>query len=244
MSRRVIVHNISGTASEKTVKDFFLFCGKIKEFELVKDESSDKQIAHITFERDTAAKTALMLTNAVIGDSQITVKCDDDDAPHEEYTQDGDGISQEDKPKSAIFAEILAAGYQLQDTIIQTGIDYDAKFGISARLTQYLQALQDQIKSLNENYHVTETISNKSREIDNKFGVQDKVKYATSTVQESANKALETAPAKQILSYYSSASKQVADVHNEALRIANEKKASQIVEASNQANQEKKVDTQ
>ncbi|CAG8717767.1 7105_t:CDS:2 [Gigaspora margarita] len=254
MSRRVIVHNISGTASEKTVKDFFLFCGKIKEFELVKDESSDKQIAHITFERDTAAKTALMLTNAVIGDSQITVKCDDDDAPHEEYTQDGDGISQEDKvrsdkeplikPKSAIFAEILAAGYQLQDTIIQTGIDYDAKFGISARLTQYLQALQDQIKSLNENYHVTETISNKSREIDTKFGVQDKVKYATSTVQESANKALETAPAKQILAYYSSASKQVADVHNEAIRIANEKKASQIVEASNQANQEKKVDTQ
>ncbi|RIB11307.1 hypothetical protein C2G38_118890 [Gigaspora rosea] len=237
MSRKVVVHNISGTASEKTVKDFFLFCGRIKEFELVKDESSDKQIAYITFERDTAAKTALMLTNAVIGDSQITVKCEDDDAPHEEYTQDGDGISQEDKPKAAIIAEIMAAGYQISDTIIQTGIDYDAKFGISARLTQYLKALQEQIQSLDNSYHVSETISNTSSQLANKYGVQDKVNYVTSTVQDNANKALETAPAKTLLNFYSSTSKKAVDVHNEARRIADEKKARNIVATSNQPNQ-------
>ncbi|CAG8545634.1 6702_t:CDS:2, partial [Dentiscutata heterogama] len=79
MSKEVIVYNISASASEKTVKDFFLFCGKIKEFNLVKEENSNKKIAYITFERETAAKTALMLTNAVIGNSQIIIKSAHDD---------------------------------------------------------------------------------------------------------------------------------------------------------------------
>ncbi|CAG8656840.1 10671_t:CDS:2 [Cetraspora pellucida] len=92
MSKKVVVYNISACVSEKTVKDFFLFCGKIEEFKLIKEESSDKQISYITFEREIAAKTAKMLTNAVIGDSEITVKSADDSST--------DGISPGDKVKS------------------------------------------------------------------------------------------------------------------------------------------------
>ncbi|CAG8776173.1 13903_t:CDS:2, partial [Racocetra persica] len=56
MSKRIIVYNVSASASEKN---------------------------------ETAAKTALMLTNSVIGDSQITVESADDSST--------DGISREDK---------------------------------------------------------------------------------------------------------------------------------------------------
>ncbi|CAG8530470.1 1874_t:CDS:2 [Scutellospora calospora] len=236
MSKKVIVCQISPAASEKTVKDFFLFCGKIKEFELIKEESSDKQIAYITFERETAAKTALMLTNAVIGDSQITVKPSDGPAGSDDEGQCDEGIRQEDKPKTAIFAEILANGYTLQDTIIQKGIEFDEKFGISSRLAQYLQAIQEQrklldsaVQSFDNKYHVYDTVTGKATEIDNKFCVQDRVKNVASTIQDRANQALDTPPGKQLYEFYTSTTKQVADVHNEARRIANEKKAAQIV---------------
>ncbi|CAG8535395.1 2813_t:CDS:2 [Cetraspora pellucida] len=182
--------------------------------------------------QETAAKTALMLTNAVIGDSQITVKCSGEGPSEEEESPEGDGISQEDKPKAVIFAEILAAGYQLQDTIIEKGIEFDAKFGISTRLSHYLQTIQEQLKKLDDKYHVTETVTNQATAIDAKLGVQDKVKYAATQVQDRANQALDTSPGKQLVEFYLSTQKQVADVHNEARRIANEKKAARIVDAS------------
>ncbi|CEG81992.1 hypothetical protein RMATCC62417_16124 [Rhizopus microsporus] len=60
----VIVKNISLQSTEQTVKEFFLFCGKIKEFELKIDQDDDKhQIALIHFERESAAKTATLLSN-------------------------------------------------------------------------------------------------------------------------------------------------------------------------------------
>ncbi|KAF0441701.1 RNA-binding protein vip1 [Gigaspora margarita] len=75
--RNVVVYDISSLSSEKTVKDFFSFCGKVHKFKLIKNEINNKQTAYITFERESAARTALMLTNAVIGDSQVTVKPSD-----------------------------------------------------------------------------------------------------------------------------------------------------------------------
>ncbi|CAG8533800.1 25973_t:CDS:2 [Dentiscutata erythropus] len=169
-------------------------------------------------------------------------------------TQDGDGIRQEDKvrndkepivkPKSAIFAEILAAGYQLQDTIIEKGLEFDAKYGISARLSSYLSTIQEQLLSLENKYHVYETVSSKATELDSKYEVQNKVKSAASQVQDKATQALDTYPGKQLYEFYSNTSKQVIDVHTEARRIANEKKAAQIVDASHASQQQEKVETQ
>ncbi|CAG8629901.1 28508_t:CDS:2 [Gigaspora margarita] len=77
-TKSVVVYNISDRASEKNVKDFFLFCGHISELKIIMNENENKQIAFITFKRETAAETALMLTNAIIADSQIIVKPLDD----------------------------------------------------------------------------------------------------------------------------------------------------------------------
>lgn len=228
-SKKVIVRDISPAATEKTVKDFFLFCGKMKEFELVKDEKSDKQIAYITFERDAAVKTALMLTNAVIGDSPITVKSADeslnsDDGNNEQLSC----IGQEEKPKKVIFAEILAAGFQLQDSIIHKGLEFDTRYGLSERLVYYLNQLQNNLKTLDEQYKVTEKVSATAVQLDNKFAVQDKIKYVTTQAQDKVNQAIETSTGKIVLDYYFSTTKQVADVHAEARRIADEKQVKLI----------------
>ncbi|CAG8464447.1 34887_t:CDS:2 [Racocetra persica] len=246
-SKKITVRNVSEAASEKQVKDFFLFCGKIKEFELIKEESSNKQIAHITFERETAAKTAKMLTNAVIGDSQITVEGTDDDSHEEEEFPEGDGITQEDKvrcdkknvqPKARVLAEIIAAGYKLQDAIIEQGLAFDAKYGISARFSSYLKSIQEQLQSLDEKYNVSGTVVNTATQLNEKYQVQGKVDTVVSQVQDTAKQALDTTPGKQLAGLYCSAYKQVADVYNDAVRIANEQKAKQIVENSSQVKAE------
>jgi len=229
MSKKVIVTDISDKASEKTVKDFFLFCGKIREFELIKEESSDKQIAYVTFERDTAAKTALMLTNAVIGDSQITVKSADDATCGSDDPSD-DTLGQEDKPKAAIFAEILAAGYSLQDAIIEKGIEFDAKYGVSDVFKQYLAQVQanrtfDFVKNFDQKYSVTESVTTRATDINNKYSVYDNAKYVIGQAQDKVNNFLDTPTGKKIVEYLCCTQKQVSDVQAWARKIANEKKS-------------------
>jgi len=219
---KVTVTDISEKASEKTVKDFFLFCGKIKEFELIKEESQDKQIAYVTFERETAAKTALMLTNAVIGDSQITVKPADDCSSYHDDSDDCD--IQASKPKAAIFAEILAAGYTLQDAIIEKGIEFDAKYGLSNYFKQYLAQIQANLKNFDQQYKFTETVTTRAVDIDEKYSLLDRTKYVIDQAQDKVNHFFETSPGKMLREYLFCTQKQVADVQSLARKIADDKK--------------------
>lgn len=211
----VVVKDISPASSEKTVKDFFLFCGKIKDFELQKDESTGKQSALVWFEREPAAKTATLLTNALIDDSHITVE-----AYFKDAIPTGDEVhdeSQEGKPKSKIIAEYLAAGYQLQDQVIAKGLEYDQKYNLSDKVKAYLAQLQETVKQLDEKYKLTETVTAKAGEIDNKYQVQDKVKQ----VQQHP-------VAQRVQDIASTTYAQVLAVHEQAKLIAAEKKAASI----------------
>lgn len=51
----VHVTGISSSTSEKEVRDFFSFCGKISDL-TTKNEGDGKQSAAVTFEKATAAK--------------------------------------------------------------------------------------------------------------------------------------------------------------------------------------------
>ncbi|KAG0296825.1 hypothetical protein BGZ96_008429 [Linnemannia gamsii] len=209
----IIVNNISEDASEKTVKDFFLFCGKILEFELQKE--GDRQVALVLFERESAAKTACMLTNAMIVNSQISVK------PYfEENTDSNDHNAQENKPKVTVLAEILAAGYTLQDQIIEKGLEIDAKYGFFDRIQTYVEAAKAQAKTLDEKYQVIA----KATEIDHKYHVQDRVTAAVGTGIDYSNQALQSVPGQKVAGVATQVKEQIAAVHYEARRLADEKK--------------------
>lgn len=93
------------------VKDFLSFCGRIIEFQLVKDDKSDKQIAYVTFEKAEAAKTALMLSDAIIEGDSITIKPDDSEDSTSNSSSSascsGEGTEQEDKVRIVIFFSFL-----------------------------------------------------------------------------------------------------------------------------------------
>lgn len=223
----VVVKDIAPASSEKTVKDFFTFCGKIKEFELQKDDHSGKQTALILFEREPAAKTATLLTNALIDDSNITVEPYFKDAIVIGSDDAHDG-SQESKPKSRIIAEYLAAGYQLHDQVISKALEYDEKYGVSEKVKSYLSHLQSTVKHLDEQYKVTETVTTKAGELDEKYHVQGKVMATVETVKQHP-------VTQQFQGLATQTYTQVLAVHEDAKRIAAEKKAAALVAQSTEA---------
>ncbi|ORZ10157.1 hypothetical protein BCR42DRAFT_422860 [Absidia repens] len=68
----VQVTNIGKDTSQESLRDFFAFCGKIKDFEL--EPADDQQKALILFETEKAAKTAELLSNALVENNHIQVQ--------------------------------------------------------------------------------------------------------------------------------------------------------------------------
>lgn len=64
-------------------------------------------------------------------------------------------IKQEDKPKSALVAEMVAHGYLLSDEVTKRAIDLDTKHGYSTKFTAFLRDLD---QNLGQKYpaHVVE----------------------------------------------------------------------------------------
>jgi len=214
----VVVSHISSESSEKTILDFFQFCGKIKEFELAKDDDEKHQIALIHFERESAAKTAVLLSNALIDDSHIVV------APYFEATatsadKDEEETTQEGKPKTRVFAELLAQGYIIQDQVVAKGLEYDKKYAVQSRFTSYLGGLQARAKQLDDKYRIW----GKALELDQKYKIQEKAQGAFTIAQAKAQEALSTPTGQKVQDLANQTIAQITAVHHEAKRIQSEK---------------------
>jgi hypothetical protein len=80
------------------------------------NDTNATKSATVTFEKETAAKTALLLDNTQLGPSQVTVKSaaslgDLAGTAKGEESAEEHHVAQEDKPRSRIVAEYLAHGY-------------------------------------------------------------------------------------------------------------------------------------
>ncbi|KAI9835024.1 MAG: hypothetical protein M1838_005403 [Thelocarpon superellum] len=224
MSTTVHVTNISSQTSEKEVRDFFSFCGKITSLSITPSsaEAGSALSATVTFEKETAAKTALLLDNTQLGPSHVQVtgsKSIDQisaTAGQSEESRDEHEIQQEDKPRSRIVAEYLAHGYVLGDQALQHAIELDNKHGISQRFTSALT-------NFDSKYHATD----KARSVDASYGVTEKGTAAWRGLNSYFETALGTQTGQKVVDFYSQSEKQVRDIHAEARRLADLRKAEQ-----------------
>lgn len=221
MSGNVVhVKGIAAATTEKEVRDFFSFCGKISNLTLTPEsgEAGASQSATVTFEKETAAKTALLLDNTQLGPAAVHVEAAhtiDDIAganaasAHEAKDEHQHDIDQEDKPRSRIIAEYLAHGYTVSDHAIQQAIALDNKHGFSAKFTSALNNFDtkfkatDRAKGLDEKYNITNQASTGWRGLTSYF-----------------EKALDTPTGQKVRDFYVQTDKQVRDIHNEARRLA------------------------
>ena len=238
MSNTVHVKSISSQTSEKEVRDFFSFCGKIQSLS-VTPESNDAgaaQSATVTFEKETAAKTALLLDNTQLGPAQVQVSpaasldqiAGGKTAGSADESTDKDAIAQEDKPRSRIAAEYLAHGYVLSDSAIQRAIALDQQHGVSNRFMSALTSFDSKYK-----------VSEKAQQVDQQYGVSSKAQQGWLGFSSYFDKAASTPTGQRVRAFYDTGSKQVMDVHNEARHLAALKSGKQEGQINNPVSDEK-----
>jgi len=221
----VNVSNLAPATTEQALHDFFSFCGKITSI----DKTGDA--AKISFEKVSAAKTALMLNGGTLDGAHIAVSSEEvheDPVGHATGEHSEAPVQQEDKPRAAIAAEYLAKGYILSDNILQRAIDIDAKQGISSRFLSYFRSLDQGLGERLVGHEKTisgqvqtyvDAGTAKAREVDQNRGISKQAgDYYT--------KAISSSWGKKVVEFYTNTTKQVLDIHEEALRIAEEHKAS------------------
>ncbi|KAK7744213.1 Protein vip1 [Cytospora paraplurivora] len=213
----VYVKNISAHTDDKEIRDFFSFCGKITSLD-VQSEGESKS-ATVVFEKETASKTALLLNNTQLGTSHITVTsatgASDDSAPEATTNadRDSDEITQEEKPRTRIVAEYLAHGYVVGDAAIQRAIELDHQHGVSTRFFNTLT-------NLDQKYRATD----RAKTADQSYGITRRATNLFSGLNSYFEKATNTPTGQKLVDFYTQSQKQVTDIHNEALRLAELKK--------------------
>jgi len=212
--RSVLVTNISPSANEKTVSDFFSFCGKINQLFLKKEEGKDTSSAVIQFETESAAKTALLLTNALIVDRPITVtsyvtspevtptvETHGTPVDQSNITQkDFNGVSDEDRSKTSVIASLLAAGYHLAENALEKAKEVDERNNFSARAKVVVDQMVVKAHQIDAQYGISDKANNAvkvvqdtAHNLDAQFGISDKTAAAVSAIKTGAEVGLAVA---------------------------------------------------
>ncbi|KAJ1955309.1 Protein vip1 [Dispira parvispora] len=239
----VLVEDISSTATEDKVKEFFNFCGTIEGFALRPSLTGKAQEALIRFEKDSAAKTAVLLSNAMIEEQPIEVKYyysefntpDSPAAPKDTKAADPEDersigeaaellknqdMPQEDKPKTSIIHEILAKGYLLSERIVGKAHEYDSKYGLTEKAQTMVNQAKQGALALDQRLKVSENI----KQIDEKYKLHDKVTNLTTQASNLGNQALGTSAGQTIVNALQQAKEQGTQTYQESVKLAEEMK--------------------
>ncbi|EGN98110.1 hypothetical protein SERLA73DRAFT_138379 [Serpula lacrymans var. lacrymans S7.3] len=226
----VNVSGISPSTTETHLHDFFSFCGNIKSIDHKESDASSKSVA-IHFEKPSAAHTALMLNGGHLDDATLHVTSTSVHPDHHDNEEHHPGahIEQSDKPRAGIAAEYIAKGYKLSDHILQRAIELDNNQGISKRFLSYMQGLDTSVgkRALGPDQTISGKVQSTLQGATTRAKTIDEQKGYTKSAHEYYSKALSSPFGQKVFSFYTTTSKQVLDIHEEARRIADEHKAQQ-----------------
>lgn len=216
---KVTASNISLDVTQPQIKQFFSFCGRIQDISV--EKGANHQTAHITFERASAAKTALLLQDAVLGLDKISITSDDSAGEHDDRDlakhEDGSDAPQEQKPRTAIVAEYLSHGYVLGDGAISRSMEFDRAHGISATFKSILDTAQRKAQDVDARLKVTDKV----QDVDAKYAISQTATAQASSLYSSFQRYLDSSTGNKIRSFYSDLVGSAVDVHTEARRLAN-----------------------
>ncbi|KAH9073367.1 hypothetical protein EDB83DRAFT_2516249 [Lactarius deliciosus] len=239
MSYTVNVSGIAASTTEQHLNEFFTLCGGISRIDI--DETGLSKSAVVHFEKPTAVRTALMLNGGSLDGAQLsihsdTVHPDEEEAPH----VPGSPLDQSDKPRAGIAAEYLSKGYKLSDGILQRAIQLDTEKGISTRFLNYFQSLDVSIgaKALGPDQTLSGKVTSTFQTATQRAKTVDEQKGYTKVAGDYYTRALGSPLGQRVRSFYTSTSKQILDIHEEARRIADEHKDSQHAHATGSTDEE------
>jgi len=240
-STTVLVSNISPSANEKTVSEFFSFCGKITNLKLTKYPNKGGE-AIVTFETESAAKTAQLLTNALIADRPITVgpyhgdnqvpsqteRSAAEEATTIEYKEEqicNKPAVPADRSHTSVVASLLASGYVLGKDAIEKAREIDEQNQISQKIMAAATVAKEKITEIDQQLHISETIQSvgntittvgntittKAHALDQAYHVSDNVNAAIKTVAQTIESGVAMAKEVPVVQSATSAVNQVGE---------------------------------
>jgi RNA recognition motif-containing protein len=216
-NRTVYVTNISPTATEKKLADFFTFCGALSQITLVTTPGQEAQSAFIVFATPEAAETALLLTNAHIVDRAIKVQLFTEagvplpgtGSGASATTVNADQIQQRDhsapdaqRSKTSVIASLFAAGYSLGDDVVRKAREYDEHHSITAHVKVGADIVKAKIQQVDQQFGISDkaaTVRDAAilgvQRIDDNLKISDKAtsiaQSFTTTMSDFANRAMQ-----------------------------------------------------
>lgn len=230
----IIASNIPVTSTEEKISEFFSFCGKIKQMEVV-DKTEKLKTIKVQFEKASAVSTALLLNGAEFEGSQIEVVEAEGDKEatlaRSENANDGaaaDGdIEQEEKPKSAVIAELLAHGYVLQSSLVEKAVAFDQEHGLSDRFRNFISGLDEKYHLHDKNQQLADQTSSLYNQANSQWGIENRWNSGMRTLNTYLDKLKKEKYGSQVHDFYTKTAQDVKSVNEEALRLAELKKNQQ-----------------
>jgi len=167
-----------------------------------------------------------MLNGGALEGSPLTVTSDEDH-PEDNHHNGDHPFEQSDKPRAGIAAEYIAKGYKLSDAILQRAIDMDKTHGISQRFLNYFRSVDSTIgeRALGPQQTVSAKVQATVEQATQQARAIDQQKGYTKTATDYYSKAISSPWGQKVKNFYTDTSKQIKDIHDEALRIASQEKS-------------------
>ncbi|TYG41560.1 hypothetical protein ES288_D12G185300v1 [Gossypium darwinii] len=191
--RTVKVSNISPSASERDIKEFFCFSGDIQYVEM-RRETGNAQVAYVTFKESQGADTAMLLTGATIIDFSVNI------SPAEDYELPPRALQSnvEKKPDATdsnvnkaedMMSTMLAKGFILGKDAISRAKAFDERHHLIANASAAVTSIDEKM-GLREKFTIGTTVVNeKMREMDERFQVSEMTKSALTVAELKASSA-------------------------------------------------------
>ena len=202
LERSVLITNLSRKATQQNLIDFFTFCGGIES--LVIEEGTPFNTAIVVFDSVSAAKTASVVSSALIVDAPIRVQLRTSaaaggssspsdtsrDVPPPSGSYEG-GEPAAAAVKPGFLARSIGTAYCAWKTL-------DFTYGVSEKAKATATSVKTSIVSFDQENHISATIKDKLDAVDTKFAISSNLKKASqsaeSKINEVATQAKETAP--------------------------------------------------
>ncbi|KAE9607010.1 putative RNA recognition motif domain-containing protein [Lupinus albus] len=194
-TKTVKVSNVSLGATERDIQEFFSFSGDIQYVEL-KSHDEKSQIAYVTFKDSQGAETAVLLSGATIVDLSVTITPDPDYqlppaalALSEKGSNTPAGSETALQKAEDVVTSMLAKGFILGKDAVNKAKTFDEKLQLTSTASAKAAAIDQKIGLSDKLNAGASVVSDKVREVDQKFQVSEKTKSAFAAAEQKVSTA-------------------------------------------------------
>ncbi|KAL3510393.1 hypothetical protein ACH5RR_029794 [Cinchona calisaya] len=177
--RTIKVSNISLSATDRDIQEFFSFSGDIQYVEMQR-ETEITQLAYVTFKEAQGADTAMVLTGAKIVDLSVSI------TPVENYQFPPDAVPNMESTSTSsvvhkaedVVSTMLSKGFCLGKDALNKAKSFDEKHQLTSTASATVASIDNKLGLTEKLSMGTAVVNEKVREMDERFQVSEKTKSA------------------------------------------------------------------